>query len=79
MLPEMVAMVSEMVALVCGKEVFVRSPMFWTHPRTPKKATTKGFAIGSAALASFLLFGVYMDEIASFAHTLFTQVGKSLT
>ncbi|GKD07681.1 regulator of chromosome condensation family with FYVE zinc finger domain-containing protein, partial [Tanacetum coccineum] len=27
------------------------------------KATTKGFAIGSAALASFLLFSVHMDEI----------------
>ncbi|GJS31325.1 E3 SUMO-protein ligase SIZ1-like protein [Tanacetum coccineum] len=28
-----------------------------------KKVTTKWFAIGSAALASFLLFSVYMDEI----------------
>ncbi|KAI3761830.1 hypothetical protein L1987_52252 [Smallanthus sonchifolius] len=74
MLQEMVAIVSEMVALVCGKEVFGRSSMFWTHSGTPK-----GFAIGSAALASFLLFSVYMDEIASFAHTLFTHVGKSLT
>ncbi|KAI3754340.1 hypothetical protein L1987_54122 [Smallanthus sonchifolius] len=53
-------------------KVFGRSPMFWTHPGTPKKATIKGFAIGSAALASFLLFSVYMDEIASFAHTIFT-------
>ena len=41
------------------------------------KATTKGFAIGSAALASFLLFSAYMDEVASFAHTSFTQVRKS--
>ncbi|XP_076898483.1 pyrophosphate-energized membrane proton pump 3-like [Bidens hawaiensis] len=38
------------------------------------KATTKGFAIGSAALASFLLFSAYMDEVASFAHSSFTQV-----
>jgi Na+/H+-translocating membrane pyrophosphatase len=30
------------------------------------KATTKGYAIGSAALASFLLFSAYMDEVESF-------------
>ena len=30
------------------------------------KATTKGFAIGSAALAAFLLFSAYMDEVSSF-------------
>ncbi|KAL6994408.1 Pyrophosphate-energized membrane proton pump 3, partial [Sarracenia purpurea var. burkii] len=31
------------------------------------KVTTKGFAIGSTVLASFLLFSAYTDEIVTFA------------
>ncbi|KAL3678115.1 hypothetical protein R1sor_021071 [Riccia sorocarpa] len=38
------------------------------------KATTKGFAIGSAALAAFLLFSAYMDEVSSFSGIPFTTV-----
>ncbi|XP_075506569.1 pyrophosphate-energized membrane proton pump 2 isoform X2 [Primulina tabacum] len=38
------------------------------------KATTKGFAIGSASLASFLLFSAYMDEISAFSQLPFNQV-----
>jgi H(+)-translocating pyrophosphatase len=38
------------------------------------KETTKGFSIGSSALASFLLFSAYMDEVSSYAHQTFNQV-----
>jgi inorganic pyrophosphatase len=38
------------------------------------KATTKGYAIGIAALASFLLFSAYMDEVEAFTGKPFKQV-----
>ena len=38
------------------------------------KATTKGYAIGSAALASFLLFSAFMDEVQAFTGKPFAVV-----
>ena len=38
------------------------------------KATTKGYAIGSAALASFLLFSAFMDEVEAFTGKPFQTV-----
>ena len=38
------------------------------------KALTKGYAVGSAALAAFLLFSAYMDEIGFYTNKAFTVV-----
>eukprot|EP00510_Aplanochytrium_minuta_P001902 CAMPEP_0184014398 /NCGR_PEP_ID=MMETSP0954-20121128/5628_1 /TAXON_ID=627963 /ORGANISM="Aplanochytrium sp, Strain PBS07" /LENGTH=728 /DNA_ID=CAMNT_0026294857 /DNA_START=561 /DNA_END=2747 /DNA_ORIENTATION=- len=38
------------------------------------KAITKGYSVGSAALACFLLFGAFMDEINNLTSTPFTSI-----
>ncbi len=38
------------------------------------KAVTKGYSIGSAAMACFLLFGAFMDEFSAFSGQPFTTV-----
>ncbi len=35
------------------------------------KANTKGFSVGSASLACFLLFSAFMDEVGVYAKTEF--------
>lgn len=38
------------------------------------KAITKGYSIGSAAMACFVLFGAFMDEFSEYAHAPFRSV-----
>ena len=38
------------------------------------KAITKGYAVGSASLACFLLFSAFMDEVSAYSGKSFTHV-----
>eukprot|EP00004_Rigifila_ramosa_P021478 TRINITY_DN5729_c0_g1_i1.p1 TRINITY_DN5729_c0_g1~~TRINITY_DN5729_c0_g1_i1.p1 ORF type:complete len:801 (-),score=180.30 TRINITY_DN5729_c0_g1_i1:28-2283(-) len=42
------------------------------------KATTKGYSIGSAALACFLLFSAYMDEVEAFSGRKFQSINVAI-
>ena len=41
------------------------------------KAITKGYSIGSASLACFVLFGAFMDDMSAYAHRSFDSVDIS--
>lgn len=46
------------------------------HAGNTTKALTKGYAIGSAALAAFLLFSAYLDEIRKFTGSVVVDLTK---